>query len=40
VIMLAAPKGIWGLVVARLGWQIFPLERRVLPETAPARGTS
>jgi branched-chain amino acid transport system permease protein len=30
VIMLAAPKGIWGVVVARLGWQIFPLERRVI----------
>jgi branched-chain amino acid transport system permease protein len=29
-IMLAAPKGIWGVVVARLGWQIFPLERRVM----------
>lgn len=29
-IMLAAPKGIWGVVVARLGWQIFPLERRVI----------
>jgi branched-chain amino acid transport system permease protein len=31
VIMLAAPKGIWGVVVARLGWQVFPLERRVIP---------
>jgi branched-chain amino acid transport system permease protein len=31
-IMLAAPKGIWGLVVARLGWQIFPLERRVIAD--------
>jgi branched-chain amino acid transport system permease protein len=29
-IMLAAPKGIWGVVVGRLGWQIFPLERRVI----------
>jgi len=28
--MLAAPKGIWGLVVERLGWQLFPLERTVL----------
>jgi branched-chain amino acid transport system permease protein len=31
-IMLAAPKGIWGLVVARLGWQVFPLERRVVTD--------
>jgi branched-chain amino acid transport system permease protein len=30
VIMLAAPKGIWGMVVARFGWQLFPLERTVL----------
>jgi branched-chain amino acid transport system permease protein len=32
VIMLAAPKGIWGLIVERFGWQLFPLERRVLFE--------
>src|SRR6516165_496996 len=30
VVMLAAPKGIWGLVVERLGWQLFRLERTVL----------
>jgi branched-chain amino acid transport system permease protein len=30
LVMLAAPKGIWGLVVERLGWQVFPLERRVV----------
>jgi len=30
VVMLAAPKGIWGLIVERLGWQVFPLERRVV----------
>jgi len=30
VIMLAAPKGLWGLLVERFGWQLFPLERRVL----------
>jgi branched-chain amino acid transport system permease protein len=30
VIMLTAPKGIWGLVAARFGWQLFPLERTVL----------
>jgi branched-chain amino acid transport system permease protein len=32
VIMLAAPKGLWGLVVERFGWQLFPLERTVLFE--------
>jgi branched-chain amino acid transport system permease protein len=30
VVMLWAPKGIWGLVVERFGWQVFPLERRVV----------
>jgi branched-chain amino acid transport system permease protein len=30
VIMLTAPKGIWGMVVERVGWQLFPLERTVL----------
>jgi branched-chain amino acid transport system permease protein len=29
VIMLKAPKGIWGLIADRFGWQLFPLERRV-----------
>jgi len=30
VVMLAAPKGIWGLIVERFGWQVFPLERSVI----------
>ena len=30
IMMLKAPKGIWGLVIERFGWQIFPLERRVI----------
>jgi branched-chain amino acid transport system permease protein len=30
VVMLKAPKGLWGLVVERFGWQLFPLERRVV----------
>jgi len=29
-VMLYAPKGIWGLIVAKLDWQIFPLQRRVV----------
>jgi branched-chain amino acid transport system permease protein len=29
-VMLRAPKGIWGLIAARFGWQLFPLERRVV----------
>jgi len=37
VIMLAAPKGLWGLVVERFGWQLFPLERRVLFEERSVR---
>ena len=35
VIMLAAPKGIWGLIAERFGWQLFPLERTVLFEKPP-----
>jgi branched-chain amino acid transport system permease protein len=37
VIMLAAPKGIWGMVVERFGWQLFPLERTVLSEEPKQR---
>ena len=28
-VMLVAPKGIWGFVAARFGWQLLPLERRL-----------
>jgi branched-chain amino acid transport system permease protein len=38
VVMLAAPKGIWGLIAARSGFSVFPLERKVLfEELKPAR---
>jgi branched-chain amino acid transport system permease protein len=30
LIMLMAPKGIWGLIVESFGWQVFPLERSVI----------
>jgi branched-chain amino acid transport system permease protein len=30
VVMLKAPKGIWGLVADRFGWQLVPLERRLV----------
>jgi hypothetical protein len=36
--MLFAPKGIWGLLVERFGWQLLPLERR-LRLAADARTT-
>jgi branched-chain amino acid transport system permease protein len=36
LVMLAAPKGIWGLVVERFGWQVFPLERKVVLDQAHA----
>jgi branched-chain amino acid transport system permease protein len=35
--MLAAPKGLWGLVVARFGFSVFPLERRVVLDDGTAR---
>jgi len=28
-VMLFAPKGIWGLIAERFGWQLLPLERRL-----------
>jgi len=37
-VMLFAPKGIWGLVADRFGWQLLPLERR-LRFTPDARTT-
>jgi branched-chain amino acid transport system permease protein len=35
VVMLKAPKGLWGLVADRFGWHLFPLERRVVGEALP-----
>jgi branched-chain amino acid transport system permease protein len=29
-VMLKAPKGLWGLFADRFGWQLFPLERRLI----------
>jgi branched-chain amino acid transport system permease protein len=39
-VMLFAPKGIWGLIVERFGWQLFPLERRVVLEDGAAPATA
>jgi branched-chain amino acid transport system permease protein len=37
-VMLWAPKGLWGLVVERFGWQVLPLQRRlILHEELPRR---
>jgi branched-chain amino acid transport system permease protein len=33
-IMLKAPKGLWGYVADRYGWQLFPLARRVVLQRA------
>jgi hypothetical protein len=32
LVMLAAPKGICGLIIGSFGWQVFPLERSVVLE--------
>ena len=29
-VMLRAPKGLWGLIADRFGWQVFPLQRRLV----------
>ena len=31
-VMLKAPKGLWGLIADRFGWQVFPLQRRLVIE--------
>jgi branched-chain amino acid transport system permease protein len=36
-VMLFAPKGIWGLIVERFGFEVFPLERRVVIDDREAR---
>jgi branched-chain amino acid transport system permease protein len=30
VVMLWAPKGLWGLIAERFGWQMLPLQRRLI----------
>jgi branched-chain amino acid transport system permease protein len=30
VVMLWAPKGLWGMIVERLGWQVLPLQRHLV----------
>ena len=32
VVMLWAPKGLWGLIAERFGWQALPLQRRLVLE--------
>jgi branched-chain amino acid transport system permease protein len=39
VVMLWAPKGLWGMIVERLGWQMLPLQRHLVLEK-DARGKS
>lgn len=34
-VMLKAPKGIWGHVADRFGWQLFPLARRLVRAVQP-----
>jgi branched-chain amino acid transport system permease protein len=36
LVMLTTPKGIWGLIVERFGWQVFPLERTVFVDIGVA----
>jgi branched-chain amino acid transport system permease protein len=39
LVMLMTPKGISGLIVERVGWQVFPLERTVFLDTGAAAGS-
>jgi branched-chain amino acid transport system permease protein len=38
LVMLFAPKGLWGLLAGRFGWQAFPLERRLVRHSSGERG--
>jgi branched-chain amino acid transport system permease protein len=38
VVMLKAPKGLWGTLADRHGWQVFPLERRLIVNRAARSG--
>lgn len=37
-IMLFAPKGIWGLLQEKFGWQLFPVGRRLVLDTTRKEG--
>lgn len=41
VVMLWAPKGLWGLIAERFGWQVLPLQRHLVltPKTKEAGRT-
>lgn len=30
VVMLWTPKGLWGLIAEWFGWQVLPLQRRLI----------
>jgi branched-chain amino acid transport system permease protein len=36
-IMLWAPKGLWGVVAERFGWQALPLQRRLIGDDSEAK---
>jgi hypothetical protein len=40
VVMLWAPKGLWGLIAERFGWQALPLQRHLVlaPKTEQPGG--
>lgn len=40
LVMLVAPRGLWGFVVERFNWQVFPLERRVVFEERSAAASA
>jgi len=37
VVMLLAPKGLWGLVAERFGWQALPLQRKLIVDDIQKR---
>ena len=39
VVMLKAPAGLWGLVLERFGFELFPVRRRLVPARSPPGDT-
>jgi len=39
IVMLFAPRGLWGIITDRTGWQCFPIRRRLAQHTSPTGDT-
>jgi len=35
IVMLFAPRGLWGIITDRTGWQCFPIRRTLVQHSTP-----